>query len=83
LTAAKLNIGGTHRSRLFFDRTMPEEINRVLTDHLCDHYLPPKEAIETCAEGIEEAKIHFIGNTMIDSQTLLEQALLSRGGVLA
>ncbi len=52
-----------------FDRTMPEEINRVLTDHLSDLlFVTEKSAIENLlSEGITQEKIHFVGNTMIDS----------------
>ncbi|MDH7559854.1 MAG: UDP-N-acetylglucosamine 2-epimerase (non-hydrolyzing) [bacterium] len=60
-----------------FDRTMPEELNRILTDHLCELLFT------TCedgngnlrAEGIGDDKIHFVGNTMVESLlTFLPQA---------
>jgi UDP-N-acetylglucosamine 2-epimerase (non-hydrolysing) len=52
-----------------FDRGMPEEINRVLTDHLADLLFVTEESgIENlCQEGIPRERIHFVGNTMIDS----------------
>jgi UDP-N-acetylglucosamine 2-epimerase (non-hydrolysing) len=55
-----------------FDRTMPEEINRLVTDSVADILLPPsKDAIENLLrEGHSESKIHLVGNIMID--TLLE-----------
>lgn len=52
-----------------FDRTMPEEINRVLTDQIAD-YLFITEASARAnlkREGISEEKIYFVGNVMIDS----------------
>jgi UDP-N-acetylglucosamine 2-epimerase (non-hydrolysing) len=52
-----------------FDRAMPEEVNRVLTDHLSDLLFVTEESgIENLKhEGIADDKIHFVGNTMIDS----------------
>ena len=71
LAAAKLGIPVAHvesglRSS---DWTMPEEINRVLTDRLSDLLFThsPEAAPNLVAEGIDERRIHFVGNTMIDS----------------
>jgi len=71
LVAAKRGVGVIHveaglRSR---DRTMPEEINRLLTDQLADLlFVTCREAIDNLvAEGIARRKIHFVGNVMIDS----------------
>ena len=52
-----------------FDRAMPEEHNRVLTDHVSDVLLAhSEEAIDNLQrEGIDLAASHFVGNTMIDS----------------
>src|SRR5437762_8714704 len=52
-----------------FDRTMPEEINRVLTDQICDVlYTTERCAAENLRrEGISMARVHFVGNVMIDS----------------
>ena len=52
-----------------FDRTMPEEHNRKLTDHLSDILLTHSpDADENLArEGIDPASVHLVGNTMIDS----------------
>jgi UDP-N-acetylglucosamine 2-epimerase (non-hydrolysing) len=52
-----------------FDRTMPEEINRVVTDHVADLLFVTEESgIRNLQnEGIAPEKIHFVGNTMIDS----------------
>ena len=56
-----------------FDRTMPEEINRVITDQLADLlYTTERDAAANLArEGIDGSRVHFVGNVMID--TLLEQ----------
>jgi len=52
-----------------FDRTMPEEINRVVTDALSDLLFTPSEDANAnlIAEGIQKSKIKFVGNIMIDS----------------
>ncbi|MBE0639654.1 MAG: UDP-N-acetylglucosamine 2-epimerase (non-hydrolyzing) [Bacteroidales bacterium] len=71
LVAAKRGIKTVHveagiRS---FDRTMPEEINRLVTDALADLLLPPSpDAIENLIrEGHAPGKIEMVGNIMIDS----------------
>src|SRR2546421_7969574 len=71
LVCAKLGVKVAHveaglRSR---DRTMPEEINRVLTDQIADLLLTPSaDADENLkAEGIPAERIRFVGNIMIDS----------------
>jgi UDP-N-acetylglucosamine 2-epimerase (non-hydrolysing) len=52
-----------------FDRTMPEEINRILTDVISDFLLiPTEDANENLKkEGIAEDKIHIVGDVMIDT----------------
>src|SRR6202165_5879451 len=52
-----------------FDRMMPEEINRLLTDQICDVlYTTERSAAENLRrEGISMARVHFVGNVMIDS----------------
>lgn len=71
LVAAKLGITVGHveaglRSR---DWTMPEEINRVVTDRLADFlFTPSRDADDNLlAEGISASRIHFVGNIMIDA----------------
>lgn len=57
-----------------FERTMPEEINRVLTDQISDLLFTTERDAEAnlVREGIDPARIRFVGNVMIDS---LEQSL--------
>jgi len=82
LVCAKVGIKVAHveaglRSR---DRSMPEEINRVLTDQIADLLLTPsRDADENLrAEGISTERIRFVGNIMIDSLLgHLERASLS------
>jgi len=71
LAASKLGIKIAHveaglRSR---DWSMPEEINRVLTDRMADLLLTPSHDAEPnlVAEGIPRERIRFVGNVMIDS----------------
>jgi UDP-N-acetylglucosamine 2-epimerase (non-hydrolysing) len=71
LVCSKLGVRAGHveaglRSR---DRTMPEEINRVLTDQLSDLlFTPSADANENLArEGLAAEKIHLVGNVMIDT----------------
>jgi UDP-N-acetylglucosamine 2-epimerase (non-hydrolysing) len=78
LAAAKLSIPLAHiesglRSR---DWTMPEEINRVLTDRLCEILFihSPEAADNLALEGIDPARVHYVGNTMIDSLRRSEDA---------
>ena len=64
-----------------FDRTMPEEINRLVTDALADLLLTPSEDANEnlIREGISREKIKFVGNIMIDSMIEnLPRARLSR-----
>lgn len=71
LVAAKKNITIFHveagiRS---FDRTMPEEINRLVTDAITNFFLPPsQDAVENLLnEGHHPNQIHLVGNVMIDT----------------
>lgn len=52
-----------------FDMSMPEEVNRILTDHISDMlFVTEESAIENLRqEGIPEDRIFFVGNTMIDT----------------
>jgi UDP-N-acetylglucosamine 2-epimerase (non-hydrolysing) len=52
-----------------FDRTMPEEINRLLTDQISDLlFITERSARENLMrEGVSESRIHFVGNVMIDT----------------
>jgi UDP-N-acetylglucosamine 2-epimerase (non-hydrolysing) len=56
------------------DWTMPEEVNRVVTDVLCDALFTTDQLASDNlkAEGVDPAKIHFVGNVMID--TLLKHS---------
>jgi len=71
ITASKMGIPIAHvESGLrSFDRTMPEEINRMVTDVLSDYLFVSEKSgiINLKNEGIDESKVFFVGNIMIDS----------------
>ncbi len=71
LVAAKLHIPVIHveAGLRSFDRKMPEEINRLVTDALSDHlFITEKSGLENLKnEGVPDEKVHFVGNVMIDS----------------
>jgi UDP-N-acetylglucosamine 2-epimerase (non-hydrolysing) len=73
LVAKKMNIQVAHveAGLRSFDRTMPEEINRILTDAISDYLFvsEPSGLEHLRSEGIESDKVFFVGNVMIDSLT--------------
>lgn len=80
ITAKKMNVEVVHveagiRSG---DLSMPEEINRMVTDSITDHFFTTSEiANENLRNaGIEEDRIHFVGNTMIDTLLANQERLI-------
>jgi len=71
LAAAKLHIkvGHVEAGLRSYDRRMPEEINRVLTDHCSDYLFAPTEKSRQIllGEGIPDKKIFVTGNTIVDA----------------
>jgi UDP-N-acetylglucosamine 2-epimerase (non-hydrolysing) len=71
LVAVKLGVKVAHveAGLRSFDRTMPEEINRILTDQISDLLFTTEvsAADNLRAEGVASDKIHFVGNVMIDA----------------
>jgi UDP-N-acetylglucosamine 2-epimerase (non-hydrolysing) len=71
LVCAKLQIqiGHVEAGLRSYDRSMPEEINRIVTDRLADLLFTPSEDGDRnlLSEGVEARKIHCVGNVMIDS----------------
>src|SRR3954471_20023968 len=76
LAAVKMGIPVAHLESGLrsFDRTMPEEINRIVADEFSEFLLlHSEEAVENLrAEGIADSRMHFVGNTMIDSLVAME-----------
>ena len=71
ITAVKMGIKTVHveaglRSG---DRSMPEEVNRIITDAICDDLFVTEHSglVNLARENVSESKIHFVGNVMIDS----------------
>ena len=75
LTAAKLGYRVAHLEAGLrsFDRSMPEELNRVLTDHLADLLFTTEASANAnlAREGLAADRVRFVGNTMIDSLVAL------------
>ena len=64
-----IRVGHVEAGLRSFDRTMPEEINRIVTDQLSDVLFTPSEDgdLNLQNEGVPSEKIHRVGNVMIDS----------------
>ncbi|GHE89535.1 non-hydrolyzing UDP-N-acetylglucosamine 2-epimerase [Thalassotalea profundi] len=71
LAASKLGIkvGHIEAGLRSYDRTMPEETNRIMTDHISDYLFAvgPNQQMILQKEGIDQNKIHTVGNTVSDS----------------
>ncbi|MDQ3047942.1 MAG: UDP-N-acetylglucosamine 2-epimerase (non-hydrolyzing) [Bacteroidota bacterium] len=83
ITANKSNIPLAHiESGLrSYDRTMPEEHNRLVTDSLSDFFFvtEPSGTKNLLAEGKPESQIFFVGNTMIDTMVAFKDSISSSG----
>ena len=71
ITAIKMGVKTVHveaglRSN---DRKMPEEVNRIITDAICNDLFITEHSglVNLAREGVDQSKIHFVGNVMIDS----------------
>ncbi len=71
LVSAKegIRLGHVESGLRSFDRTMPEEINRVVTDHLSSCLFTTEESANQnlAREGIPRERVHFVGNCMVDT----------------
>ena len=71
LAATKLHIkvGHVEAGLRSYDRRMPEEINRIVADHVSDYLFAPTEKAKQnlLREGVEEDKIFVTGNTIVDA----------------
>src|SRR5882762_3527196 len=65
----QVRVGHVEAGLRSFDRTMPEEINRLVTDQLADLLFTPSEDGDAnlVREGLDPGKIHRVGNVMIDT----------------
>jgi UDP-N-acetylglucosamine 2-epimerase (non-hydrolysing) len=75
-----IDVGHVESGLRSFDRSMPEETNRIVADHLSRVlFLHSEEATENlAAEGVGEERMSFVGNTMIDTLVALEHRFRSR-----
>jgi UDP-N-acetylglucosamine 2-epimerase (non-hydrolysing) len=82
LVAVKLGftVGHVEAGLRSFDRTMPEEINRVVADAVSDLLFihSPEARDHLLAEGRDEAMIHYAGNTMIDTLVAMRKRISNR-----
>jgi UDP-N-acetylglucosamine 2-epimerase (non-hydrolysing) len=83
IAAKKLHLQVSHLEAGLrsFDRTMPEEINRLLTDAISDLlWTPSPDADENLArEGIPASRIDRVGNIMIDSLVMMQKSITKAG----
>jgi UDP-N-acetylglucosamine 2-epimerase (non-hydrolysing) len=86
LAAVKLHIAVAHveAGLRSFDRTMPEEINRIITDRFAEFlFVTSEDAIENLKkEGIKKNKIYFTGNVMIDTLLTLKKQIIKDNTIL-
>jgi len=68
-TKLGIKVGHVEAGLRSYDRTMPEEVNRVLIDHCSDYLFAPTEKAKTIlsGEGITKEKIFVTGNTIVDA----------------
>ena len=83
LTASKLlfPVGHVEAGLRSFDRTMPEEINRIIADQVSDLLFihSPEARGNLLAEGCAATAIHDVGNTMIDTLVAMRERIEARG----
>ena len=62
------------------DRTMPEEINRMVTDSITDYFFTTSTTASAnlLKDGVDQSNIHFVGNVMIDTLSKLKQDFSSQ-----
>jgi UDP-GlcNAc3NAcA epimerase len=86
LAAVKLHIPVAHveAGLRSFNRRMPEEINRILTDHASDLLFTPTETacVNLRNEGIAEAKLHRVGDVMYDASLYFSERARQQSGIL-
>jgi UDP-N-acetylglucosamine 2-epimerase (non-hydrolysing) len=87
---AGVRVGHVEAGLRSFDRSMPEELNRVLTDHLADLLFAPTEraAMQLDREGIPRDRVRVTGNTVVDElffqrERAIGNGALERNGVAA
>ena len=80
----ELRLGHVEAGLRSFDRTMPEERNRVLCDQLADElFTHSPEAAANLAREAAPGRVHAVGNTMIDTLVALQGAIAARSAATA
>jgi UDP-N-acetylglucosamine 2-epimerase (non-hydrolysing) len=76
----EIAVGHVESGLRSFDRTMPEEVNRIVADHISELLFThsPEAEDNLRAEGIDLGRAHFVGNTMIDTLVALEERFRAR-----
>jgi len=86
LAAVKLRIPVAHveAGLRSFNRAMPEEVNRVLTDHISTLLFAPTEAatLNLAREGIEPCRCHFVGDVMFDAARFFSGLASQKSSIL-
>jgi UDP-N-acetylglucosamine 2-epimerase (non-hydrolysing) len=86
LACAKMNIpiGHVEAGLRSFDRTMPEEINRVVVDHISDLLFAPTDVCKNylLQEGIDPKQISVTGNTVVDSIFYIKEISDTKSSIL-
>ena len=78
-----LRVGHVEAGLRSFDRSMPEELNRILTDHLSDLLFAPTvhAAAQLASEGIAASRVHVTGNTVVDELLFQRERALGDGAL--
>ena len=82
---ARIPVAHVEAGMRSFDRAMPEELNRVVTDHVSDLLLVPSQnaADNLAREGIADAAVHVVGDVMVDVARLLAPRARADDGAAA
>jgi UDP-N-acetylglucosamine 2-epimerase (non-hydrolysing) len=87
LAASKLHIkvGHVEAGLRSYDKTMPEEVNRIVTDHIADLCFAPTENAKKilCSEGISSEKVFVTGNTIVDAVNKHVRLALEKSTILS
>lgn len=80
----EMKLGHVEAGLRSFDDEMPEETNRILTDHVSDYLFAPTESGKSLLldEGIDEEKIHVTGNTVVDAVIEYQRLAAEKSSVL-
>ena len=78
-----VRVGHVEAGLRSFDRTMPEELNRILTDHVADLLFAPTEraAAQLASEGFNGDRVRVTGNTVVDELLIQRERALASGAL--